>query len=158
MPFVPFYALCPEDAVRETRSVHAQSGIYSFVEPFCDEPGCDCRRAYFEVFKNDKGGRLATLTWGWEPPAFYRNWASFPLSKEDLRELTGPALARMAVQSPIAPELLDMLCEMLKDDEYRNRVIRHYRQFRGQVDARGAQCCNPVGITGWRGSSKRRRK
>ena len=58
MPFVPLYALFPEVAERETRVLTVPPGTdiglppaeYSFIEMFCDEKACDCRRAFFTVF------------------------------------------------------------------------------------------------------------
>src|SRR5438128_8078528 len=60
MPYAPFHKLCPEIASRETRTVtvlpHASLGLepadYEFVEMYCDEPGCDCRRVMFSVLSS----------------------------------------------------------------------------------------------------------
>src|SRR5439155_1525431 len=57
MPFVAFDKLCLETAERETRTIILQcaraglpAGSYQFLEMFCDESGCDCRRVMFSVF------------------------------------------------------------------------------------------------------------
>lgn len=111
MPFAPFYELFPEVARAETRSITVlkagsalPAGTYGFVEMFCNDERCDCRRAFIQVLA-DVSPRLrdnrpmATISFGWEDESFYRKWASFPLSNEGLAELKGPALASMAPQS-----------------------------------------------------------
>jgi hypothetical protein len=171
MPFAPFFTLLPEVASRETRTATpsgppgAGRETFSFVEMFCNEPGCDCRRVVFYVVSEDqvrKGNLdepLATITFGWEPRSFYRKWASFPLSDEDLRELTGPALMRLAPQSDRAEEMLGYARLLLSDAGYVERVVRHYGMFREMVD-RGAGAKGSVSggrIRGWRSPSKKRR-
>src|ERR1039458_3144226 len=51
MPMTPFMERFPEVGARETRSATVTQrqdlpdGEYGFLELYCDEPGCDCRRA-----------------------------------------------------------------------------------------------------------------
>jgi hypothetical protein len=60
MPFVPFPDMCPEIAERETHTITVRPGAklglppahYEFVEMFCDEPGCDCRRVFLYVLSS----------------------------------------------------------------------------------------------------------
>jgi hypothetical protein len=55
MPYVLLHNYFPELAGRETRSVTVPPGSplglppgeYGFLETYCDEPGCDCRRVMF---------------------------------------------------------------------------------------------------------------
>jgi len=143
MPFIPLFELLPEVARQETRSVMLvgegaePSRTYDFMALFCDAVGCDCRRAYVQVRSDEPGVSQprATISWGWEPVRFYRDWASFPLDAADLEELRGPALVRMASQSEEAPELLDRFRMLLEDEAYAARIVRHYRMFRDEVEA-----------------------
>ena len=73
------------------------SGTYGFVEMFCNDERCDCRGAFIQVLVDvsprlGDNRPLATISFGWEDESFYRKWASFPLSNEELAELKGPAL------------------------------------------------------------------
>lgn len=93
MPFRLFHDLFPEIAERETRSVFlpvAQNGLpaggYAFKEMFCDEPGCDCRRAFFPV--DDLVRQPHCLYWTIGIPPF------------DLPALR-TAVKRMAGRSPV---------------------------------------------------------
>ncbi len=145
MPFVPFGNRFPSLARDETRSIQQFEGglqngpTHLFLELFCDEAGCDCRRVYVHVISDAPGvpQPRAVISWGWESEGFYRKWASFPLEDADLDELRGPALARMQPQSEDAPELLEQFRMMLADRHYAARIVRHYEQFRASVEEEG---------------------
>jgi hypothetical protein len=153
VPFVPFAEIFPDLAREETRSVlKHEDGVVTrahlFLELFCNERGCDCRRVFIQVRSDEPGAPQprATLSWGWEPDSFYREWAKFPLSKEDLDELRGPGLARLAPQSEESEHLLDQFRLLLESEPYRARIVRHYAMFREQIEAgRGAEPDEPVG-------------
>jgi hypothetical protein len=144
MPFVLFHEFFPEVAEAETRSVtrwgdpELPDASYGFVELFCDEEGCDCRRAFIwvvsEQVRTKSGSPLATISYGWEDERFYEEWASFPLTAEDLDELKGPALVRLTPQSEHAPKLLELFEMLLEDEEYAQRIERHYQMFRSAID------------------------
>jgi len=141
MPFVGLQEYVPDLVPAEIRSVKVvQAGAiaksYTFMELFCNEKACDCRRVFVQVVSDDAGVRQprATLSWGWEPEAFYRNWASFPLDAEDLEELRGPGLVRFAPQSEESDAILAHFRRLLTDEAYAQRLIRHYRLFRQAAD------------------------
>jgi len=96
MPMVPFIERFPELGTRETRTVtippghELPSGEYGFMELYCDEPGCDCRRVTIKVLRPDTGwGKAwATISYGWERQDFYRRWSG----ASDPAEMQGPTL------------------------------------------------------------------
>jgi hypothetical protein len=60
---IPFYSRLPELAAHETRGVvilPGQLGVpvghYAFVEFYCEEEDCDCRRVLLQVWKSDRPG------------------------------------------------------------------------------------------------------
>ena len=145
MPYAPFYELFPDLAKKETRSITVLQdgdlpcGSYGFAESFCDEKGCDCRRVFIQVLADTTTGLgrdrpIATISFGWENAAFYRKWASYPLSKEDLHELMGPALPRLTYQTEHAPVLLEHFKVIIKDKAYVERIVRHYKVYREVID------------------------
>ncbi len=145
MPYVPFYELYPEIADRETRTITMfpgnQSGLpageYGFVEMFCDEPDCDCRRVFFSVFSSRRNQVEAVVTYGWSTANFYSKWLGDDNPKF-LAELQGPALNIGSPQSPLAPALLKLAKEvLLQDDAYVERIKRHYRMFREKLGGKG---------------------
>ena len=145
MPFTRFFELFPEVASKETRSITLlrarglPDGSYGFVELFCNEDECDCRRAFIYVVLDQTTPSvspepLATISFGWEDKAFYRNWASFPLSRKDLNELKGPALVSTVSQSKYAPALLRQFKTLIQNDAYVARIVRHYQMFRDAIE------------------------
>ena len=161
--FRSFREAFPEIAANETRSVipFTQDGpedTFFFVELYCDEPGCDCRRVLVQVLSERaaRAGRsplLASLSYGWEPEQFYRDWASFPLDEDDMAEIKGPGLQRLAPQSPRAAEMLGHFCTLLEDAAYVERIKRHYAMFRETIGG-GAQ---PGGLNRAQRRARKRR-
>lgn len=156
MAYAPFYTRFPEVAEHETRTVTVLDPIsfnlplaqYSFIEMFCDEPGCDCRRAFFTVVSSADNATKAVIAWGWETPAFYRKWLGMG-DPHLLNDLKGPGLNLGSPQSELAPALLKLFQDvLLQDNAYIERVKRHYDMFRATVDKKGVK----------RNTSKKRKK
>ena len=144
MPMVPFHELFEDVARRETRFITILAddepvprGEYGLFESYCDEPGCDCRRVFINVVRAGTKGFLATIGFGWEGKAFYRDWMKAPVGDEVTDALSGAQLEPMQRQSDIAPALFKLVKELvLSDQAYVERIKRHYRMFREKVDAR----------------------
>ena len=140
----PFFQLFPEIAETETRCVTILPGgryelppdTYDFVETFCNDKGCDCRRVWFHVSRRSTGDAVADITYGWETPAFYEKW--FGSKNPDIvRGMIGPIIPPGGISSGIAPEILDIFKTLLlTDDTYIARVKRHYRLFRAKLDGK----------------------
>jgi hypothetical protein len=144
MPYAMFHRYFPEIAKTETRSAtilrnsdyDLPAGSYGFLEMFCDEPGCDCRRVFFCVI-SEKSKRIeAYITYGWESPTYYREWLGFD-DPHAISDLKGPALNVGSPQSSLAPALLNLVREtLLRDKEYLDRIKRHYHLFRARIEGR----------------------
>jgi hypothetical protein len=133
----------PDVGVTESRMVMTIDGDrierFLFLELYCDDEGCDCRRVIVRVLSVSEtpagpAHELASLSFGWEPAQFYRDWASFPLGARDIEEMKGPALQRLAPQSARANEMLRQFRSLLEDRAYVDRIRRHYRMFRETID------------------------
>ena len=125
------------------------AGWYSFKEMFCDESECDCRRVFLLVEASFRDGVEAVIAWGWEDLAFYERWITYG-DKEGARGLAGPILNPMSPETALAPHLLALFKQvLLKDADYIERVKRHYKMFRDEIESH-----SPRGKTG----KKRRRK
>jgi hypothetical protein len=157
MPFIPFPELCDEVARKETRSItlgrggHGKlpPGSYEFLEMYCDEEDCDCRRVFFTVLSPAHREPLAVIAWGWEDRAFYEKWLSFH-DPAMVTEMMGPALNLGSRQSKYAQELLDLAeTFLLSDGAYVDRIKRHYAMFRAEIAAGTARRRQmPVGRRG----------
>lgn len=131
-----FFARFPAVAARETRVIKlldAQAGLpagsYGFLEAYCNEPTCDCRRVLFQVAEERRPAEiLATLNVGWETVEFYTEWLH---GDERLaREMVGASLDPLNRQSRHAPALLRLFQELLLPDTvYMARLRRHYELY-----------------------------
>lgn len=138
MPMVPFIERFPDLGTRETRTVtvpHGHklpSGEYGFMELYCDERGCDCRRVTISVLRPETGwGRIwATISYGWESQDFYRKWGS----ASDPVEMQGPSLDELNPQTEHSSALLDVFRSILESPDYVERLKRHYQMFRRTVE------------------------
>jgi len=142
MPYTLFRNYFPEVADRETRSIAVlpgsggglPEGEYGFVELYCDERGCDCRRVLFSVIRRSHPGIQAVIAWGWEDLDFYAKWFKSD-SAADIAELKGPVLNIGSPATELAPALLELVRDvLLKDPEYVERIKRHYKMFKDKVD------------------------
>lgn len=132
---IPFFSKFPDLAVAETRSVKVRGdddlpdGEYGFIEFYCNEPACDCRRVVVSVVSPDPGlTPLATISFGWESLQFYRDRLG---DLEDAAVLKGPTLDPLHPQTKYAPALLRLFRFVLTDDAYVERLKRHYQLFKG---------------------------
>jgi len=134
------YDYCREVAEAETRTItifqnsefNLPPGHYSFIEMFCNDPGCDCRRCFFSVHADWSSEPLACIGFGWESPEFYTQW----MGDDELSDmLAGADLEPMQRQSEHAPEILRLFKKvLLPNRDYVERVKRHYILMRGVVD------------------------
>ena len=147
MPYASFHELFPKVAERETRTITVPPGTnagvppgeYGFVEMFCDERGCDCRRVFFAAVSAPHGDLQAVIAYGWESPAFYAKWMG-DNDPQIIEELRGPCLNLASHQSAAAPAFLNMVRDvLLRDAAYMERVKRHYQMFREKIDGAGSR-------------------
>jgi hypothetical protein len=139
MAYAPFHERFPDIAEREIRNIvifndpELPADKYSLVESYCDDPECDCRRVFFNVFAWKAEQILAVIAYGWESEGFYANLAD----KHDarfIRNLRGPCLHEKSRQSPLAPALLKLVVHTLEDQHYLKRIKKHYKMFRQAVE------------------------
>jgi hypothetical protein len=142
--FVLFYSRFPELAKRETRSLIVPSDTpgplppdeYGFLEMFCDEPGCDCRRVFLMVVGKHAPECHAVIAYGWESSEFYMKWMHED-NPEMAARLKRPILNPGSPATGIAPILLHYAEHvLLRDIAYVDRIKRHYEMFRAPIDAR----------------------
>ena len=75
MEFVPVGELIEDVQVRTVtiaENPQIPAGEYTFVDMYCTDPSCDCRKTMISVLHN--GTDVATIDFGWEPDAFYETW------------------------------------------------------------------------------------
>lgn len=139
MPYESFHSQFPEIAEKETRTITVMNhegiprGNYGLIEMYCNEPACDCRRVFFDVYDWERGTSMAIIAYGWESEKFYARW----FGENDpgmIHDLQGPVLNFGSPQSRYAPAFLALIKGILKDSKYVSRLKRHYRIFKDAVN------------------------
>jgi hypothetical protein len=136
MSMAPFYTRYRDLAFREMRALLVRSheslppGDYGFLEFYCNESGCDCRRVILHVLRADTGPRVwASINFGWEKPSYYRQWMRG--DAEAARDLAGATLDPLNPQTEHSQTLLGLFQRIvLGDPAYVRRLERHYRLFK----------------------------
>jgi len=130
MSYRLFHDFYPEIAERETRSATVLNaadlpgGEYAFVELYCTDPKCDCRRVIVQVAAKDMPGKiLATLSYGWDTAEFYAR----TLHNEELaKKATTVTVEWLTPQTKYANALKEVFETIIEDSEYVERLKRHY--------------------------------
>ena len=155
MAMVPFFEAAGDRALAETRSITVieddlvPRDDYAFMEFYCDDPACDCRRVIFQVWRKSTGNKVwATITYGWDTPEYYAKWSHCGLGSE-AREMAGSTLEQISPQMKLSGGLLRIFRELLQSDpEYVARLKRHYQEMcrgRGGVKPSLNPSGNPSG-------------
>jgi hypothetical protein len=129
---VPFAERFPEIGRIETRSAmvgpgHAElpEDEYIFVENYCTDQSCDCRRVVIAVLSARQRAQIATINYAFVPPS------AGDLEHEQI------FLDPLNPQSDLSTALLDLFDEVVLEDEaYRRRLERHYNLIKGSSGVR----------------------
>ena len=123
----PFVAMFRDIAEAETRTITTLDGRfglppdrYVFVELYCIEPRCDCRRVMLQVHAERARHLVATINHAFETPT------DFPEPQTFLDPLNP--------QSNHADAAMDLFLRVVLDEVYRDRLERHYRIVKDAVD------------------------
>ena len=140
----PFHTRCPELAARETRGLiippggPLPAGEYGVIEWFCEDPGCDCRRAFLQVIARHQADRiLASINFGWESRAFYQR--QFPYDPDAPKQITQGSLDPLNPQSHLAEAVLRIFQQVIADRAYADRLKRHYQAFKATLPREKAE-------------------
>lgn len=130
----------PDLAENETRKVTLlgkSDDILDFsfglVEMYCTTPGCDCRRVMFSVISDDTMKKIAIINYGWESRKFYIDWMGDD-DKNIIDDLKGPCLNLNSPFDHRALGILEVVKDVLRDKAYVERLKKHYRLFKREVD------------------------
>jgi hypothetical protein len=120
----PFYLIVPEakdpvmTLVLTEKRGRIPKGRYGFVEYYCTERGCDCRRVLLLVV-NEKQKSKAVINFGFDQHG----------------PMAGPYLDTSNKQSPYAADLLQFFVDSInRDGHWLERMYRQYRQVRERVE------------------------
>ena len=126
---LPFHALFDQLAKDETRVLHIPEGdalpkgAYLFMEAYCSEPECDCRRVLLQVIHAESNRQVATINYGFEP-------AKPPFADEP--QVSLDPLNPQSAHSDRLKVAFETL--LLPDAGYVARLHRHYAMWKRVVD------------------------
>ena len=126
---LPFHALFDDLAKKETRVLYPPpgdslpQGSYLFMEAYCTESECDCRRVLIQVLHAETKRQVATINYGFEP--------SKPPYEDEPQVFLDP----MNPQSEYSDRLQGAFeTLMLTDADYVARLHAHYDMWKRVVD------------------------
>jgi len=106
-------------------------GNYTFIDMYCTDPTCDCRKTMIQVMRD--GIHVATINFGWESPEFYQQWMGGELD-ELMPSLHG---ATIDVTSPNKVSTHGILAffHALLDQKWIVIMQNHYNAVKTQLAA-----------------------
>ena len=109
-------------------------GQYAFVESYCEDPDCDCRRVILRVIQQEQPEKtLATINYGWDSTEFYTQWMHG--DKKAARDIKGAWLDPLNEQSEYAGEFLKLFrSSFITDPGYVARLAHHYVLFKKDLE------------------------
>lgn len=126
MPQHPYSAIFPDHdepvlvLTLQRKQGKIPKGEYAFLEMYCTDRGCDCRRVTIFVI-NRKMETKAVISMGFDPQ----------------EPLAGPFLDDTHRQSPYAEELLQHFVAMINEQPENLAMLqRHYRRVRKEVEGK----------------------
>lgn len=126
MPLEPYSVIFPEKeepimALQlDRKSGKIPKGTYGFIELYCTDKGCDCRRVSLFVLNRNMEEK-AVINMGFDPGDV----------------MAGPFLDDLYEQSPMAEQLLDVFVQLVNNQtEFVENMHRHYRDVRTKVEGK----------------------
>jgi hypothetical protein len=129
--FIPAGELLgPECQVRTitlANDPHLPSGEYTFIDTYCTDNTCDCRKTIIQIFHDEK--LVSIVSYGWESPKFYLRWLGSTRDVELAKEMSGVTI------DPSSPDLVSpqgilLLVKHLMDPKWISMLKENYRLIR----------------------------
>ena len=106
-------------------------GEYVFLDHYCNNPFCDCRRVMFRVVEYKSYETLAYIHYGWESEEFYRKLSG---SRHVAHRGRTAVLDPDREQSELAPALLKHFQKFIRRNEaFVGQLREHYEMFKRAV-------------------------
>lgn len=137
MEFIPAGEIIGEAHQVRTVSIKQSpqlpDGEYSFVDTYCADPGCDCRKTMIQVMHNGK--LVSIINYGWEPATFYENWMLSSAKDNPIPKMHG---ASIDLTSPdlVRTDGILALFNALLNDIWVAKFKHHYDEVKAAVPKR----------------------
>ncbi len=140
MIFSSFFEEFPELVESEFRNIfvldngvhkYIPPGNYAFLELFCPDLDCDCRKVIINIVSVNPTKAWAALNYAWEPEEYYKTW--WGTSHEHYRQMSG-VTCDPPTKNPLKNEFLAVFQDILKQDKnYAGRLEKHYVMFKERM-------------------------
>jgi len=94
MEFIPAGEIIGEAhqvrTVSIAKSPQLPDGEYSFVDMYCADPDCDCRKTMIQVMHNGK--LVSIINYGWESDLFYEQWMGSSAENNPILQMHGVSI------------------------------------------------------------------
>lgn len=103
------------------------SGEYTFIDTYCTDKTCDCRKTILQIFHEEK--LVSIVSFGWESPSYYQRWLRSPELHEMAKEMSGVSID---FSSPdlVSPKGILLLVKFLLDEKWISVFKENYRRIR----------------------------
>jgi hypothetical protein len=112
------------------QSPELPDGEYSFIDTYCTDPMCDCRKTMIQVMH--EGRLVSIINYGWESHEFYRNWMGGSEEDHPMPEMHG---ASIDITSPdlVSSDGVLALFNALLNEIWVAKFKRHYGEVKSAV-------------------------
>ena len=116
--------------VEIARSPQLPDGEYSFIDSYCTDPACDCRKTMIQVMH--EGRLVSIINYGWENRTFYEKWMGSSAEDDSMPEMHG---ASIDITSPdlVNPDGVLGLFNALLDEAWIAKFRRHYADIKAAL-------------------------
>ena len=104
-------------------------GEYAFIDSYCTDPTCDCRKTMIQVMHD--GDHVSTINYGWESPEFYRQWVGGD-PDESMYRMCG-ATIDFTSPNKVSPEGMLALFHALLNEKWLAMIKKNYKVVKKQL-------------------------
>ena len=130
-PFIPAGELLgPECQIRTvvlTADSYLPPGEYTFIDTYCTDNTCDCRKTIIQIFHDEK--LVSIVSYGWESPKFYLRWLGSTRDLEFAKEMSGVSIDPSSPDR-VSPQGILLLIKHLMDPKWISMLKENYRLIR----------------------------
>ena len=117
-------------SVRIAGSPQLPDGEYSFLDLYCSDPDCDCRKTMIQVMHNGK--LVSIINYGWEPAGFYKKWMGSSADDNLFPPMNGASIDLSSPNRVDEAGILSLFHALL-NDLWVAKFKRHYKAVKAAV-------------------------
>lgn len=140
MKFSSFFDAFPELVDTEFRNIfvmensgheHIPPGNYAFLEFFCEDINCDCRKVIINIVSVDPVKLWARFDYVWESEEFYKKW----YGGDDIFYMPMSGVTYDFPENDLVQmEFVSTFKKIIKfDTHYAKRIEKHYSMFKEHI-------------------------